>query len=612
MQTSADLPEPRGSNTATIYRRLWRYVTPYKLVGAIAVVGMTATALIEASLVYLLEPLMDQTLVAKNLESTRWLPVAFVLIFIARGLSGFATEASLGWIGRNVISALRREVFRKFLTLPTRFFDQHSTGPLLSRMTYNVEMVAESVTSVVTIAIRDVLTVIAAFGVMLIQSPKLTIYVIVLFPIVAMIVRALGVAFRRYSGRIQDSVGEVTQVTEEIVRGNWVVKAFGGYDYERDRLDAVDDRNRGQNLKMIRVRALGVAVTQVVFGVGVALVIFFAAQESLRGHLSAGQFISFFSAMMLMLQPIRRITNINATLQRGVAGADSLFAVIDEPDEVDAGTHRAERVTGTVEYSNVSFAYDSADLGTATAGDRPEKVLDGVSFELEAGKTLAVVGHSGSGKSTLISLLPRFYDATSGTVAIDGVPTTEFALDNLREQISLVSQDVVLFNDTIANNLAYGRLAKHSDADLEAAAEAAHVLEFTREMPKGLDTMVGDRGVLLSGGQRQRIAIGRAILKDAPILILDEATSSLDTRSERRIQDALGALMKNRTTLVIAHRLSTVENADRIIVLDAGRIVESGTHAELLAEDGHYATLHRMQFSTEARDAPHDRPHDRQ
>ncbi len=589
---ASDTPGTGGSDTATVYRRLWRYVTPYKLVGAIAVVGMAATALIEASLVYLLEPLMDQTLVAKNLESTRWLPVAFVLIFIARGLSGFATEASLGWIGRNVISSLRREVFRKFLTLPARFFDQQSTGPLLSRMTYNVEMVAESVTSVVTIGIRDVLTVFAAFAVMLIQSPKLTIYVLILFPIVAAIVRALGVAFRRYSNRIQDSVGEVTQVTEEIVRGNSVVKAFGGYDYERGRLDTVDEKNRRQNLKMIRVRALGVAVTQVVFGFGVALVIYFAAQESLNDRLTAGQFISFFSAMMLMLQPIRRITNINATLQRGVAGADSLFAVLDEPDETDSGTHRAARVEGKVVYSDVRFAYD----------EQQDKVLDGVSFELQAGKTLAVVGHSGSGKSTLVSLLPRFYDATDGTVSIDGVPTGEFALDNLREQISLVSQDVVLFNDTIANNIAYGGLAERSEDEIMAAAEAAHVLEFTREMPEGLETIVGDRGVLLSGGQRQRIAIARAILKDAPILILDEATSSLDTRSERRIQEALGRLMKDRTTLVIAHRLSTVESADRIIVLDAGRVVESGTHATLLANDGHYASLHRLQFSAEGRE----------
>ncbi len=575
------------TKTREVYARLWRYVLPHKLVGLIAVIGMAATALIEGSLVLLLEPLMDEALVAQNLKTARWIPFAFVAIFIARGIAGFATEASLGWIGRNVISSLRRDVFRKFLTLPARFFNKQTTGPLLSRMTYNVEMVAESVTSVVTIAIRDVLTVLAAIGVMLYQSPKLTAFVAILFPFIAMLIRVLGIAFRRYSNRIQDSVGEVTQVTEEIVRGNWVVKAFGGYDYERKRLDEADEKNRRQNLKLIRVRSLGVAVTQVVFGVGVALVIYAASRESADGVLTAGQFISFFSAMMLMLQPVRRITNINATLQRGVAGADSLFGIIDEDDEVDAGSRDAGRVRGDVEFRNVSFGYD---------GDKGQ-VLDDVSFRVEAGKTLAIVGHSGSGKSTLASLLPRFYDIERGQILLDGTPIDELTLASLRDNIGLVSQDVVLFNDTIANNLAYGQLNDKSDEEIERAAAAAHVLDFSNELPDGLETLVGDRGILLSGGQRQRIAIGRALLKDAPVLILDEATSALDTQSERRIQEALDALKKNRTTLVIAHRLSTVEGADNIIVLDSGRVVESGTHRDLLEANGHYAALYRMQFS---------------
>ena len=573
-----------------IYSRLWRYVMPHKVIGLIAVISMAATALVEMSMVWLVEPLMDDTLVSHNLETARWMPVAFVGVFILRGIFGFGMEASLGWIGRSVISALRRDVFRKFLTLPSGFIESHSAGPMMSRLTYNVEMVAESVTSVVTMGVRDTLTVIAAMGLMIYQSPRLFVFVMILMPVIAALIRFLGKAFRRYSGRIQDSVGEVTQVTEEVLRGNRVVKIFGGQSYEMDRLVEVDEWNRKQNLKLIRSRALGVAVTQVIFGIGVAGVVYAAGIESINGSLSPGKFMSFFGAMMLMLQPLRRITNINATLQRGIAAGESLFSIIDEPDETNPGTFEADSVEGAVEFRSVGFSYE----------EEKTPVLTDVSFKVEAGKSVAIVGHSGSGKSTLVGLLPRFYDADAGEILLDGRSVREYELGNLRDNISLVSQDIVLFNDTIENNLAYGQLRQCSRAEILQAAEAAHVMDFVRELPEGFETIVGDRGVKLSGGQRQRIAIGRALLKNSPVLILDEATSSLDTKSERRIQKALDLLMEDRTTLVIAHRLSTVENADRIIVLDEGKIVESGTHRELIEQGGLYAALYRMQFSDES------------
>ena len=571
------------------YKRLWGYVKPYKLIGFIALMAMIGTALIEMTMVALIEPLMDEALVAKNIEATKWLPIAFIAVFLLRGISGFATEASLGWIGRGVISSLRREVFEKFLKLPVKFFEKNSNGRILSKMTYNVEMISESVTNVVTILIRDILTVIAAIGLMIYQSPRLFVSVVVIFPIITILINFLGKVFRRYSERIQDSVGEVTQVTQEVLSGQRIVKIFDGYDFEMNRINEVDEKNRLQNIKLIRSRSLGVAITQVVFGTGVAAVIYFAGNESINGNLSPGSFMSFFGAMMLMLQPIRRITNVNAVLQRGIAASESLFSVLDEPAEKDQGVLEKLSSNGTLEFKKVTFSYD----------DKANKdVISGVSFIAKKGQSVAIVGHSGSGKSTLINLLPRFYDYQHGEILIDGVSIKDFKIKNLREKISIVNQDIILFNDTILNNLTYGELKHKSEIEIQTAIELAKIDQFTSEFPKGLDTIVGDRGAMLSGGQKQRIAIGRAILKNSPFLLLDEATSSLDTKSESQIQEALKELMKNRTTLVVAHRLSTIENADLILVLHNGEIIERGTHNELIERGEHYADLHRLQFKS--------------
>ena len=571
------------------YKRLWGYVKPYKLIGFIALMAMIGTALIEMTMVALIEPLMDEALVAKNIEATRWLPIAFIAVFLLRGISGFATEASLGWIGRGVISSLRREVFEKFLKLPVKFFEKNSNGRILSKMTYNVEMISESVTNVVTILIRDILTVIAAIGLMVYQSPRLFVSVVVIFPVITILINFLGKVFRRYSERIQDSVGEVTQVTQEVLSGQRIVKIFDGYDFEMNRINEVDEKNRLQNIKLIRSRSLGVAITQVVFGIGVAAVIYFAGNESINGNLSPGSFMSFFGAMMLMLQPIRRITNVNAVLQRGIAASESLFSVLDEPAEKDQGTLEKLSSKGTLEFKKVTFSYD----------DKANKdVISGISFIAKKGQSVAIVGHSGSGKSTLINLLPRFYDYQQGEILIDGVSIKDFKIKNLREKISIVNQDIILFNDTILNNLTYGELKHKSEIEIQTAIELAKIDQFTSEFPKGLDTIVGDRGTMLSGGQKQRIAIGRAILKNSPFLLLDEATSSLDTKSESQIQEALKELMKNRTTLVVAHRLSTIENADLILVLHNGEIIERGTHNELIERGEHYADLHRLQFKS--------------
>ncbi|HJR71625.1 MAG TPA: lipid A export permease/ATP-binding protein MsbA, partial [Gammaproteobacteria bacterium] len=486
------------------------------------------------------------------------------------------------WMGRSVIRDLRSEVFGHYLALPARYFDQGSSGVLISRLTYNTEQVAEAISTAIVIVLRDTIAILFLLAVMVGMSPQLTLLIGVVGPVIALVVGAMSRALRRYSARIQHSMGDVTKLTEQSLHGHRVVKVFEGQEQERRQFHDVNARNFRLHTRLVAVHALGDGLTQYAVALGVAAVMYFSFSD-----LDASSFLGFIAAMGMLFAPLKRLININTVVQRGIAAAGSLFEILDQPGETDTGTKTIARARGDVAYRGVSFRYD--------AGNAP--ALRDVSLEIPAGATVALVGQSGSGKSTFVSLLPRFYDPQEGAVLLDGEDVRRYTLRDLRRQISLVSQDVVLFDDTVANNIAYGALAQAPRAAIEKAAEAAYVAEFAAALPQGLDTRIGERGALLSGGQRQRIAIARALLKDAPVLILDEATSALDTESERRIQAALAHLMRGRTTLVIAHRLSTIENADRIVVLRAGEIVETGTHAQLLARGGYYSSLYRMQFA---------------
>ncbi|MEO0997569.1 MAG: ABC transporter transmembrane domain-containing protein, partial [Pseudomonadota bacterium] len=455
-----------------VYGRLLRYTARYRGVLVIAAVAMALTAVVEASMALLLEPLTDEALVAEGGGFEVWVPLAFVAVFVFRGLAGFATEYSLGWIGRRIIQTLRAQVMDQYLVLPATFFDKRASGRLLSRVTYDIEMIAESATNVVVVMIRDSLSLVAFIAVMIYQSVVLFACVAVVVPLIALIVRILSRTFRRYSARIQESIGDITQVTEEAVQGNRVVKIFDGENYERRRFASANDENRALNMKLVRAKAAGVAVNQILFAIGGAVVIFVAGYETAAGRLTPGSFTSFMGAMILLLPPLRRLTNINASLQRGIAAAQSVFEVLDEPPEADSGERRLDRADGAIEFDDVSFGYDG--------DERP--VLSHIDLSVRPGETLAIVGRSGSGKSTLVSLLPRFYDPSSGSIRLDGVDLAEYRLADLRRQISLVSQDVTLFNDTIAYNIAYGTGVAGREEVVEAA-RAARIHDFIAALP---------------------------------------------------------------------------------------------------------------------------------
>ncbi len=570
-------------SAAATYRRLLRYLRPHAWIIAAALVPALIYALLGTFVPLLLSEWVDALKdVVLNADRAWQIPLAIVVLFPLRSAMDFLMVYGLAWMGRSVIRELRGQVFGHYLALPTRYFDQGSSGVLISRLTYNTEQVAEAISTAIVIALRDSIAILALLVFMLSMSLKLTLLIGLVAPVIAVVVGAMSRALRRYSGRIQNSMGDVTKLTEQSLHGHRVVKVFEGQEHERRQFTDVNARNFRLHVRLVAVQALGDGLTQYAVALGVAAVMYFSFAD-----LDEASFLAFIAAMGMLLAPLKRLININVVVQRGIAAAASLFEILDQPGEADTGTRSIERARGEVSYRGVSFRYQ-AGKGQA---------LHDVSLDVPAGAVVALVGQSGSGKSTFVSLLPRFYDPDEGAVLLDGEDVRHYTLRDLRRQIGLVSQDVVLFDDTIANNIAYGALGQRSRADIERAAEAAYVAEFAAGLPDGLDTRVGERGALLSGGQRQRVAIARALLKDAPVLILDEATSALDTESERHVQTALARLMRGRTTLVIAHRLSTVERADRIVAMREGAIVETGTHAELLARGGYYASLYKMQFA---------------
>jgi len=579
------LPELDDSNW-DLYRRLLVYLKPLKFFFLISIIGNAIYAGASAMMAKALE-FVIQTVENPTDENRLVLPAMILGLFAMRGIGGFLGSYYIAYVGRNIVHQIRVQIFERYLRLPSQFFDSNASGHLISRITYNVEQVSAAATDAITVIVREGLTVVGLLIVMFTSNWKLTLIFFALGPFIGLTVRYVSKRFRKLSKRIMSSVGDVTHVTSEVVNGFRVVRIFGGEEYEHSRFQDASAYNLKQSLKMELTKTLSTPVIQLLVAFAISILVWLALAPEVRGDMTAGAFVVIIAAASTMAKPIRQLTQVNEKIQRGVAAARDLFRVMDAPPEEDAGQTIARDVKGELVFDNVRFRYNSSE----------HEVLKGINLTIKPGETVALVGRSGSGKSTMANLIPRFYEASEGEIRLDGVPLGAYTLRSLRDQIALVTQNVTLFNDSVARNIAYGRLEGVPDEALRAAASKANALEFIEDKDQGFESLVGDNGISLSGGQRQRIAIARALLKDAPILILDEATSALDNESEKVIQKELEQLMVGRTTLVIAHRLTTVENADRIVVMDQGQIIEQGSHAELLAQDGEYAKLYKMNLA---------------
>ncbi len=582
-------PEYRAGK---VYRRLLGYAAPHWRMFLLAVLGMVLFSATDVAVARLMKPLVDGTFVQKDLAVIRWLPLAILGLFLVRGVAGYLSSMGMAVVGQRVVSKLRLEVFDHLLHVPVKHHDRSTNAEMQTRLTFQANALSDAAMGVTTAIIKDGLTAIGLLGLMFYTSWQLTLYVLVIAPVLAVSVTWVNKRFRRLQQSLQSSMGSIGHAADEAITGRRIVKIYGGERFAAQQFDNINEQFRKFSVKLAGNNALSYSILEFIAALGISSLVFVATRPETLAQMSAGTFTSFVVAMLSLRAPISNMSNLSERLQRGlVAGAD-IFHFIDRPREMDKGTHTVERAAGALQFDNVHFRYS----------DDAAEALSGVSLQVPAGKTVAFVGKSGSGKSTLLSLIPRFYDPTEGAVRLDGVDLRDYPLKNLRQQLALVDQNVVLFNATIGENIAYGQ-GEVTREQLEAAARGANAWEFIAKLPQGLDTPIGQAGVMLSGGQRQRITIARALLKNAPILILDEATSALDTESERLIQNALESLKQGRTTLVIAHRLSTIQNADLIVVMHDGVVAEQGTHAELLAHDGAYAALHRLQFR-DAEDAP--------